>query len=152
MAELINTKLEMRLLFLLILLLVLEPVRASWDAVQALPVGTRISVVTLEKSWTGRVESASVDSVVLCTKGKLLRSIAKSSIRKVNVSKPLGRRWAAVGVAVLTGTLALGVIPEKLYDLPKRITVGLGLAATVPTVYALYRVARPRTIYRAPNP
>ena len=109
-------------------------------------------MVTLEKSWTGRVESASVDSVVLCIKGKLLRSIAKSSIRKVNGSKPLGRCWAAVGVSVLTGTLALGVIPKKLYDLPKRITVGLGLAATVPTVYAMYQVAKPRTIYRGPNP
>lgn len=140
----------MRLPFLLVLLLALEPVRASWDAVQALPVGTRISVVTLDKSWTGRFESASMDAVVLCAKGKLLQSIPKSSIRKVKVRKPQGRRWVAVGVATLTGSLALGVIPEKLYDYPKQITVGLGLAATVPTVYAMYRVARPRMIYRAP--
>ena len=141
----------MRLLFLLLpLLLALEPVRASWDAVQALPAGTRISVVTLDKPWTGRFESASADSVVLCARGKSLRSIPKSSIRKVKVRKPPGRRWAAVGVAALTGTLALVVIPEKLYDVYKQVTMGLGLAATVPTVYAMYRVARPRTIYRAP--
>ena len=141
----------MRLLFLLVLLLALEPLRASWNAVQALPVGTRISVVTLDKSWTGRFESASMDAVMLCAKGRLVQSIPKSSIRKVKVIKPPGRRWAAVGVAVLTGSLAIGVIPEKLYDFPKRVTVGLGLAATVPTVYAMYRVARPRTIYRTPN-
>lgn len=134
----------------MVLLLALEPVRASWDAVQALPVGTRISVVTPDKSWTGRFESASMDAVVLCANGKLLQSIPKSSIRKVKVRKHPGRRWAAVGVATLTGSLALGVIPEELYDFPKRITVGLGLAATVPTVYAMYRVARPRMIYRAP--
>ena len=133
----------------------------SWASVRALAVGSRISVHTLDKSWVpqreglvkGTLESVSEESLVLRTEVSSLQSIPKSSIRKVKVFRAPRKRMAVTLITSgLTAILMFGVIPDKLYDIPKSIMLPLAAGVTAPVTYFVYRGMRMRTVYRADGP
>ena len=135
--------------------------RHSWASVRPLPVGIRVSVQTLDKSWVpqregwvkGTLESVSEDSLVLRAEVSSLQSIPKSSIRKVKVFRPPRKRMVVTLITSgLTAILMFGVIPDKFYDFPKSIMLPLAAGVTAPVTYFVYRGVRMRTVYRADGP
>lgn len=135
--------------------------RDSWASVRALPVGSRVSVHTLDNSWVpqreglvkGTLASVSEESLVLRAEVSSLQSIPKSSIRKVKVFRAPRKRMAVTLITSgLTAILMFGVIPDKLYDIPKSIMLPLAAGVTAPVTYFVYRGMRMRTVYRADRP
>lgn len=135
--------------------------RHLWASVRAISVGSRVSVQTLDKSWVpqreelvkGTLESVSEDSLVLRAGVSQLRSIPRSSILKVKVFQGSGKRnVVALATSGLTAILMFGVIPNKLYDIPKSIMLAIAAGVTAPVTYFVFRGTRTKTVYRADVP
>ena len=86
---------------------------------------------------------------VVWTEDSSLRSLPRSSIRKLKVYQPPRKRYLAQVCSGLTESFMFGWLPHKLYDIHAWFLLMVGTAVTAPVVYVTFKGLRWKLVYRA---
>ena len=142
---------------IVVLLMVPGSLAASWEAVRALTLDTRVLVRVPdrlaprgERLVRGRFASADADSVTVRTEDSSLRSIPRNRVLLVKVRVPPRRRtvaWIATGAALSAFIVVAATHWNHMAS--KKGAVGFSAAVTVPAIPIAFRLSRWKTLYHA---